>query len=259
MPGQPLETDPVTLQTTDNSLILPLYGWNPTAFSYEPVTELKFSEGYWALTTNPEGTTLEIAVSSVNSYNRTLQPGWNMIGGVSQAADFSNPQDDPDNSIIAGTLYSWNPTNFSYEAQTEIVPNQGYWVLTLAECQLTVGGDTSVLAAPQKLPKPEVIISLNLASGDWHQNLEIGLDQLAIEGLEAMDRALPPVGPHNIDYEAYLVSDSYRLKRDIRSMSAQTISWQMRISSPEPVQLTVDNQQIPKGQELVIIDSQVER
>ena len=63
IPGQPLETDPVTLQTTDNSLILPLYGWNPTAFSYEPVTELKFSEGYWALTTNPEGTTLEIVMS----------------------------------------------------------------------------------------------------------------------------------------------------------------------------------------------------
>ena len=122
IPGQPLETDPVTLQTADNSLILPLYRWNPTAFSYEPVTELKFAEGYWALTINPEGTTLEAAVNSANSYDRTLQPGWNMIGGVSQAADFTNPQDDPDNSIIPGTLYSWNPTNFPYQARQKLCP-----------------------------------------------------------------------------------------------------------------------------------------
>ena len=32
----------------------------------------------------------------------------------------------------------------------------------------------------------------------------------------------------------------------------------MRVSSPDPVHLTVDNQQVPKGRELVIIGEQVE-
>ena len=32
----------------------------------------------------------------------------------------------------------------------------------------------------------------------------------------------------------------------------------MRVSSPDPVDLTIDSQQIPKGQELVIIEGQVE-
>ena len=258
MPGQSLKTDPAILQTADNSLILPLYRWNPTAFSYEPVTELKFAEGYWVLTINPEGTTLEIAVNSANSYDRPLQPGWNMIGGVSQAADFTNPQDDPDNSIIPGTLYSWNPTNFSYQAQTEIVPNQGYWVLTLAECQLTVGGEVSVPTAPQVIAEPEMLVSFDLSAGDWHQKLEIGLDQSATDAMEAMDRALPPIGPQKQDYQAHLVGDPYRLRRDIRPISPEEISWQMRVSSPDLVRLTVDNQRIPKGQELVIIDGQVE-
>ena len=41
-------------------------------------------------------------------------------------------------------------------------------------------------------------------------------------------------------------------------MSDQTVNWQMRISSPEPVQLTTDSQEIPAGRELVISDGQVE-
>ncbi|MDP7280604.1 MAG: Ig-like domain-containing protein, partial [Candidatus Poribacteria bacterium] len=200
IPGIPQETDPATLQTVDNSLILPLYRWNSATFSYESVTELKFGEGYWALTIKPEGTTLEILVISANSYDRSLQPGWNMIGGVSQVTDFTNPQDNPDNSIISGTLYGWNPTNFSYQAKTEIAPGQGYWVLTMVECQLTVDGDATVPTAPQVLPDPEMVIALNLSAGDWHQNLDIGLDQSATDGLEPMDRALPPTGPQAQDY-----------------------------------------------------------
>ncbi|HIB87354.1 TPA: hypothetical protein EYO57_09130, partial [Candidatus Poribacteria bacterium] len=90
IPGVPQETDPATLQTADNSLILPLYRWNSAAFSYEPVTELKLGEGYWALTINPEGTTLQIPVASANSYSQSLTPGWNMIGSVSETADFTD-------------------------------------------------------------------------------------------------------------------------------------------------------------------------
>jgi len=258
IPGIPQKTDPATLQTVDNSLILPLYRWNSATFSYEPVTELKLGEGYWALTIRPEGTTLQIPITSADSYNRTLQPGWNMIGGVSQVSDFTNPQDDPDNSVIAGTLYSWNPTSFSYQAKTEITPGQGYWVLTLAECQLTVGGEVSVPTAPQIILEPEMVISFNLSAGDWHQNLKIGLDQSAAAGLELMDWVLPPIGPQAQDYQAHLVSGQYQLRRDIRPITDQMVSWQIRLSSPEPVQLTVDNQEIPAGQELIISDGWME-
>ena len=181
-----------------------------------------------------------------------------MIGGVSQVTDFSNPQDEPDNSIIVGTLYSWNPTNFSYEAQTEIVPNQGYWVLTLAECQLTVGGEVSVPTAPQVIAEPEMMVSLNLSAGDWHQKLEIGLDPLATEAMEPMDQALPPIGPQNQDYQAHLVGGQHRLRRDIRPVLDEQVNWQMCVSSPQPVQLTVDSQQVPTDQELVITDGQME-
>ena len=153
IPGHPLETAPDSLQTADNSLILPLYRWNPASFNYQAVSELKFGEGYWALTINPQGTTLQLSVSSRHSYSRQLEPGWNMIGSVSQQADFSAPQDEPEGAIIGGTLYSWNPANFSYASETEILPGQGYWVLTLAECQLTVGGQVGGAPASWNEPR----------------------------------------------------------------------------------------------------------
>ena len=131
-------------------------------------------------------------------------------------------------------------------------------MLTLAECQLTVGGDATVPTAPQVLPEPEIVISFNLSAGDWHQNLQIGLDQSAAAGLEPMDRALPPIGPQAQDYQAHLVSGQYRLRRDVRQITDQTVSWQMRLSSPEPVQLMIGSQEIPTGQELVISDGQIE-
>ena len=100
------------------------------------VTGLKFGEGYWALTIKAEATTLQIPVARASSYQQSIQAGWNMIGSVSEVADFSNPVEEPDNSIIGSTLYGWNPTAFTYQSQLKINPGQGYWVLTMVDCQL---------------------------------------------------------------------------------------------------------------------------
>jgi len=257
IPGEPSDSDPASLLSSAPGLLLPLYRWNPARFSYEPISELKFGEGYWALTINPTGEVLEVPLNPTGSYSRSLKAGWNMIGGVSEPADFTDPQDDPDNSILPGTLYTWNPENYSYVPVTNIEPGKGYWVLTMVDCQLIVTGSGSS-AAPQVLSEPEVLIALNLSAGDWHQNLEIGLDQSATDGLEPMDRALPPIGPQAEDYQAHLVGGQYRLRRDVRPITGAPVSWQIRLSSPEPVQLTVDSQEIPAGQELIISDGQLE-
>ena len=193
IPGQPLQkTDPSALQTTDSSLILPLYRWNPTNFSYEAVTELKFGQAYWTLTTNPNGTKIRLPVAQSTTCKFTLQAGWNMIGSVSQTINFTQPDDNPDNSIVNGSLYHWNPTNFYCQAETEIRPGQGYWVLTLAECQLVIGDNVNPATTPQVVVEPELLIWLDLSSGNWSQKLEIGTDQLATASLDRMDQVLSP-------------------------------------------------------------------
>ena len=60
-------------------------------------------------------------------------------------------------------------------------------------------------------------------------------------------------------YQAYLAGDKYRLGRDVRPWSREEISWSVRISSPQPVQLRVGSQQIPPGKQLIILDGQLEQ
>ncbi|HIO46667.1 TPA: hypothetical protein EYN23_04840, partial [Candidatus Poribacteria bacterium] len=65
LPGQPLEPDPQSLVGDSETAMLPMFRWNPTGFSYQEVTELKFGEGYWILSLNPDGETLHVPVSPV--------------------------------------------------------------------------------------------------------------------------------------------------------------------------------------------------
>ena len=74
-----------------------------------------------------------------------------------------------------------------------------------------------------------------------------------------MDRPTPPSGPVEAKYQACLVRDKYRLYRDVRPLSQEEISWQVRVSSPDPVRMNLNSQKIPKGKELIIIDGQIER
>ena len=74
-----------------------------------------------------------------------------------------------------------------------------------------------------------------------------------------MDRPIPPDAPNQREFQAYFMNNDYRLRRDVRPDNHQEISWQMKLSSPDPVRLNLDSQQIPKGKELIIIDGQIER
>ncbi|MDP6596075.1 MAG: hypothetical protein QGI86_09395 [Candidatus Poribacteria bacterium] len=59
-----------------------------------------------------------------------------------------------------------------------------------------------------------------------------------------MNQAWPPVGPKGQNYQANLVGSQYRLRRDVRPKLNGQVNWQMRVSSPAPVQLTGNSQHI---------------
>ena len=140
LPGLPTNLDPQSLGPDSQTLLQPFYYWKPDSFSYKPVTQLDFGQGYWILSINPDGETITLPVELTSSYTVSLKAGWNMIGSVSQVVDFSNPADNPDQSILPGTLYEWKADAYTYQPTTLIEPGGGYWVLTLNDCQLTVGG-----------------------------------------------------------------------------------------------------------------------
>ncbi len=91
--------------------------------SYQPVSTLKFGEGYWIKFPNAG----QIKVPGPRDYDRgdTLTSGWNLISGVSGNVDVSTVY-DPFGIIVPGTWYGWNGT---YAATNSIEAGRGYWVL----------------------------------------------------------------------------------------------------------------------------------
>ena len=195
---------------------------------------------------------------AISKYQTALKPGWNMIGGVNQSADFSSPADEPDDSIVPNTLYRWQADSFTYLPAQSIEPGRGYWVLTLTPCLLTIDA-AAVFTAPMTGVKPiSWQLPIRLQSERQERVVWLGLDQKASEGIDDRDRFVPPTSPAELSLAAHLVGGQYRLRRDVRTISGEPVNWQMRVSSPDPVDLTIDSQQVPTGQELVIIDGQVE-
>ncbi len=92
------------------------------------------------------------------------------------------------------------------------------------------------------MAEPTAILAINLSAGECQQDLEIGLDSSARNSFESMDRPIPLSRPIEMGHQAYLIGGPYRLRRDVRPISGQEISWQMRVSSPYPVQLTIGSQ-----------------
>ena len=257
LPGEPRDDSPAALIGEREMVLLPMYRWHGAGSSYQKVTDLRLGEGYWLLTTNPEREVLELPVSQEESYTVDLTVGWNMIGSVSSDYDFSDPQDSPDNSIVPGSLFEWKALGFSYQPSNRIEPGKGYWVLSMRDCQLTIGG-AGVPSSPHRIREPETLIPLTFTSGQFSQQLEIGFDYRASEDLDAMDRPMPPQSPSNQQSQVWLEGKPYKLMRDIKALSAGSVSWSLQFSSPNAVTLSLGDESLPAGKELLLSDGVTE-
>ena len=129
---------------TDNSLTslfpdaLIAFLWNNTNGNYEPVTQLETGKGYWLAFVAPSSST--ISGSPVNSYTGHYAPGWHMIGALYDTVDFSNPNDNPDGSILV--TYRYDHSAEQYYVTNTLIPGEGYWIAAYQECDLAVSSGT---------------------------------------------------------------------------------------------------------------------
>ncbi|MDP7281571.1 MAG: FlgD immunoglobulin-like domain containing protein, partial [Candidatus Poribacteria bacterium] len=251
VPGQPLNTDPQSLISQVSGIVPPLYRWEAGTFSYQQVEELKLGESYWVLTTNESETVLEIPYQSVDSYVQSLPAGWNMIGSLSQTADFSQATDTPDDSIFPQSLFSWDAAGSSYQLSTQIEPGQGYWVLTLVDCQLTVQAGTTTTAAPMVAQTPELIFPLMIRGNNFRQQLHLGLDTSSNQGFDSFDQLMPPISPSTTGNRVQLVRAGYGLTQDVQPLQ-EGGSWTLEWSLQQSAQLQLDLSQLPKSHQLII-------
>ncbi len=114
-----------------------IYGWNPVAKSYETPDTIEPEVGYWVHVTADK--TITITGVPKSTWDSDLTTGWNMVGSVcGDPVAVSALDDDPDDSILTGSIYGWNPTAKSYDTADHIVQGLGYWMSTTVNCTLTM-------------------------------------------------------------------------------------------------------------------------
>ena len=267
IPGNPVNTDPQALIGDSQTIIPILYWWNPERFTYTPINELQVGQAYWILTLSPEGEDVTLPIEPLASLSLKLKPGWNMIGGLQQSTTMVYGSENPSGSIVPHTLYSWEASMFTYWPQTSLESSRGYWLLSFQSCTFDLSSQAAT--APAVSPssefsqdpvksQPETLIPLTFTSGQFIQRLEIGLDRSASEGLDAMDRPMPPLSPSNRQSQVWLRGQPYKLMRDIRSLSAGSVSWPLQFSSPNAVTLSLGNDSLPEGKELLLSDGGIQ-
>jgi PKD repeat protein len=113
------------------------FTWDASSGAYSAETKMEPGRGYWMAFGKPSLCTVTgMPVYSHGMYHYIN--GWHMIGSVIGGADFMNPNDNPDSSVIS-PAFGWDPVLESYIPSTTLNEKQGYWIAVLGACDLTVG------------------------------------------------------------------------------------------------------------------------
>ncbi len=137
---------PVTPADSSVSALFPdalvAYRWDNASGSYQVTSTMSPGVGYWLAFYASSSST--ISGERLDSYSDHYADGWHMIGAVYDTVDFSNPDDDPDGSIIA--TYGYDHSTGQYYITSTLAPGEGYWVAAYQECDLTVSSSSAALA-----------------------------------------------------------------------------------------------------------------
>ena len=105
-------------------------------------TEVEPHRGYWVAVMSD--TIITVSGVPIYSWTAEMTAGWNLIGSVYQAVDFSAPDTTPPGKVEPFS-FRWAPTS-GYTLETTIEPRMGHWVAATQDCLLTLStGDESVL------------------------------------------------------------------------------------------------------------------
>ena len=109
---------------------------------YNQATEIDNGFGYWLAI--PSSYSCYVEGVLFHSYKRHYTTGWHIVGGLAETVNFSDPNDNPDGSVLAA--FGWDPFNECYFPTTTFEPKDGYWIAVGQECDLTVGNHVTMAA-----------------------------------------------------------------------------------------------------------------
>jgi hypothetical protein len=148
-----------------------------------------------------------------------------MIGSVMGSVDFTNPQDNPDGTVLS-PAFGWDEASGLYVPANTLYEKQGYWAAVLGACDLTVGG----AGGSKKVGVPEFV------SYQW-------------DGFVKRFGEVPPPPP-DIDVETgrpRAISKEYSLSQNYPNPFNSTTKIMYQLPGVGDVKLSIYN---PMGQEV---------
>ena len=262
IPGVPENGNPAAIASGTADLDTTFYWYNPSSGSYVASTSLQLGQGYFVLFADTTQTEIPISVTHAYQYEIQLLQGWNLIGSVQGNCDFSNPvtfdvtntTQQSVSSVLASSLFTWDPTTQSFKPAATIEAGKGYWVLAVEDCYLHI--TTTLASAPAMVAKPaRMTIALTLRTKASQKELVLGADPSAKAGLDRYDRPIPPPSPLGESIAAYFSRDeaNWSLQSDIQPLK-ESMEWRLDVKSSS-VQLSIDAQDIPEGYLLSAVTS----
>ncbi len=200
----PLYTD----ITTINDLFpgnLGCWLFDPDIDTWAGVTDVMPGVGYVILFLEPLDFT--IWGVPVEQLNLELVPGWNLIGTVLPDVDFSNPDDDPDGTILGSPGHAWyyDQAIGTYWNVDDLAAGCGYFTAALDYCSLTLPGFGYGKVIPET--EPVWMGKINVLD----RELEFGM------GVEDKIVPVPPIVPGCDRPIAYFSMDEWELSTFVNS------------------------------------------
>jgi len=235
------------------------YWYDPAVGGYVIIDQFEYTKGYWILALQEATVTTEVTPETEFTIN--LSAEWNMVGMVGPAGstiDFTDPDDDPDGSVVGTNTYWYDPAVGGYVITTTLESGKSYWVLALQDCTLTIGPATTA-SPPSTTPsvlKPDWIMPLELSdSRGVTQSLTVGMSDNTVPNIDfRFDLVSPPVSPAS-KFNGYISADHQRfnrLDRDIKPIS-RSASWDIIVDAPgEEVTLSWHPADLPGDKNAVL-------
>jgi hypothetical protein len=215
--------------------------------NYQPATEAVTGEGYWLLYSGND--TEEISGLPIRTYQKELQPGWNLIGSCIEDVAISTIVD-----LSTGEFPTWiSPLDVwmwsgSYLPTGTIEAGGAVWMLAQEAGTIEVAVGAALAKAPinVEMIDPLWMADVTIQSGSLAKTVEFGTEGSASGAYDVrLDRAAPPVPPTG-GLNAFFAGDfgGTDFYRDIRGLSDNL--WTLHVDAQSTVTLTWDVTAIPQ-------------
>lgn len=256
-----------------------VYSWDPIARTYNSISDpLEQGVGYWARLASATSVAVVGQAATDDSFTIPLTRGWQLLGNpFATPLDWSRTQVAKDGVAVSLTQaaandwflpYAWGYTgstphlihDFVAGASPIVQPWEGFWVYAGQAVSVVLYPEAASVSAVRSAAKPAgFAIPISAECGDVVDSGHLlGVAPASLVGSEGLGVVAPPALQGDLSLRFTRAGSDAAYGVDIRSDSAKSWTWTMRVTSRaanQPVTLTFgDMRSLPREFDVLLTD-----